>query len=561
MNAKRILFVALSVILCCSSVCAQKNEKGIDYYRAELYDAAKLYFKQQTGLTATEQAENYYYLGQSYAATAQLDSAAYYYDKAVTSDPEYPYGYIGQGMLELNKKTKNGADAANELFKKAIGFSKKDPAIHTAVAEAYINMKMYDQAEEVLDRARKVKKDFSGIYVAEGDMLMSKGDVGGAAAKYENAILFNKNDKVAYLKEARVYKGINPSLSLDLLNRLIEVDPGYVPAYAELGDIYYTGIDKKPNYNKAIEAYEKIMKIPGVPIAQEARYAQLLFFTDRNIDAVAQIREVLEKDPSNYVMKRLQAYNNFKLENYTLGLEQMSTFMRETKPENLISLDYTYFGRLLMKNKQMEPAVENLVKAYSMDTTKHELLKEISDAYQGVGNYPESVAYAQKFLNANPESVTIDYFNFGTTCYRAAANMIAKDATASSEQLVQDSLQRDKYIALAEEAYNTVIERMPDKYLGYYWLGKTMIIKDIVHHKGVGGLANSYYEKALGIMLSSNENGKLNREIIDIYTYFGAYYVALEDSKTSKEYWNKILEIDPENTKAKEVLRLFDQQR
>lgn len=556
-NTKKILLVILVVIFCFSGLYASKNDKGIDYYRAELYDAAKLFFQTQTNLTTEEQAENYFYLGQVYAATQHLDSAAFFYKKAIEADPEYPYGYVGEGKLQLDKKTKEGTDAANSLFKKAIGFAKKDPAIPTAVAETYINAKMYDQAEEALDRARKVKKDFSGIYIAEGDMLMSKGNVGEASAKYEMALRFNPNDKTAYLKYARVYKNINPSLALENLEKLIAIDPEYVPAYAELGDLYYRGIDGKPNYNKAIEAYEKIMNIPGVPLAQETRYGQLLFFTDRNADAVEQISKVLAKDPNNYIMKRIQAYNNFKLEAYDTGLEQMTAFMKETKSEDLIALDYTYFGRYLMKAKQPELAAENLKKGYEMDTTKFELLKEIADAYQSGGNYAESVSYSEKYLNANPDPAALDYFTLGQTCYYAAAGMLNLDTNASPEKILNDSIQRDKYIEIAERAFTTVKDRLPQSFMGYYWLGNLYNVKDYIYNQGKEGLAKPYYEQALPILLESNDGGRRNREIISIYTYLGAYYIQMDDSKTSQEYWNKILELDPENAKAKQILEEF----
>jgi tetratricopeptide (TPR) repeat protein len=531
-------------------MCASKNDKGIEYYRAELYDAAKLFFSNQTNLSQEEQAENYFYLGQTYAAMEQLDSAAYFYNKAVTVDPEYPYGYIGQGMLELRN---NHKEKANDLFKKATGLVKKNPAVHTAIAEAYINAKQYDKAEEALDRARKMQKNFSGIYVAEGDMLMDQGDTGGACGKYDNAILFDKNDKVAYLKEARVYKSINTDLALEMLNRLVEIDPEYIPAYAELGEIYY----RDGYYTKAIDAYEKIMAIPGVPISQESKYAQLLFFVDRYSESLDMIARVLEKDPENFVMKRLQAYNNFKLENYALGLEQMEKLINDTPPDNLIALDYTYYGRLLIKEKQPQKALENLLKAYEMDTTKTELLKEIATAYENTGNYAEAVNYTQKSLDANPESTAIDYFYFGRLCWTAAVSLLTPEASKTAEELAADSIQRNDYLETAIKAFDTVIERMPQSYMGYFWKGKVNYIKDFVLYKGEEGLPKPDYEQALAILLESNEGGKRNKEIIEVYDYLGSYYIVKEDSKAAVEYWKKILELDPANAKALKVMEEF----
>ena len=559
MNAKKILLLISVALYCFSGVYASKNDKGIDYYRAELYDAATLFFQQQTNLTKTEQAENYFYLGQVYAATQKLDLAADFYKKAIETDPEYPYGYIGEGKLLLDKKTKESISASGNLFKKAISLAKKDPEVATAVAEAYIKMKMYDDAEEALTRARKIKKDYSGIYLAEGDMLMSKGRVGEASGKYETAIRFNPKDKTAYLKYARVYKTINPSLSLENLEKLLAVDPEYIPAYAELGDIYYRGIDGMPNYNKAIEAYEKLKNIPGAPLAQEARYAQLLFFTDQFDEASAQIDKVLGKDPNNYVMKRIRAYNNFKLEKYDLGLGQMTEFMQTTKAEDIIALDYTYYGRYLAKAKQPEAAIENLKKAYELDTTKFELLKEISDSYIALKNYPDGIAYSEKYIAANPDPTAIDYNTLGSMCYQYAAGMYnaSLNAEVTPEQAESDSLQMLNYIQIAEKAFATVKERLPESYMGSYWLGQVSTIRDVVSFNGTQGLAKPHYEEALPILLGGNEDGRLTRQIITIYTYFGALSIQIEDNKTAQEYFEKVLELDPENARAKQVLEMI----
>ena len=557
MNTKKITLLILVALYCFSGVYASRNDKGIDYYRAELYDAATLFFQQQTNLTKVEQAENYFYLGQVYAATQKLDLAADFYKKAVETDPEYPYGYIGEGKLLLDKKTKESIAAANNLFKKAIGLAKKDPEVATAVAEAYINMKMYDEADEALGRARKIKKDYSGIYLAEGDMLMSKGNVGEASGRYETAIRFNPKDKTAYLKYARVYKTINPALSLENLEKLLAVDPEYIPAYAELGDLYYRGIDGKPNYNKAIEAYEKLKDIPGAPLAQEARYGQLLFFTDQFEAASIQIDKVLAKDPSNYVMKRVRAYNNFKMEKYDLGLGQMTEFMNTTKAEDLIALDYTYYGRYLAKAKQMEAANENLKKAYGMDTTKFELLKEIADSYMALKNTSEGIAYTEKYINSNPDPTAIDYHNLGFACWQTAATMFnasIANTEATPEETVADSLQMIKYIEIAERSFATVKERLPEVYMGSFWLGKISVIRDVVSHNGTQWLAKPYYEEVLPIMLGSNDDGRRNKDIVEIYNYLGVYYVQTEDVKTAQEYLEKVLVIDPENAQAKRFL-------
>ncbi|MDR1436744.1 MAG: tetratricopeptide repeat protein, partial [Candidatus Symbiothrix sp.] len=287
-NSKTILSLTIALAWGIASAWADSNERGIDLYRAELYNAAKIFFTQQTNQSAAEQAENFYYLGQSYYELQQIDSAAYFYNKAVETNPDYPFGYIGQGKIILTKGDKKEAE---NLFKKATGLAKKDPSIQTAIAEVYIDLKQYSQVEETLEKARKINKKYPGIYAAEGDMLAQEGKIGEACARYENAITFDKTYKVAYLKIARVYKNVNISEALRYLNDLTAIDPDYIPAYAEIGDLYdMSTIDESNvNYTKALEAYEKFISIPGVPLLQQERYARLLYFTNQHEKSLKQI--------------------------------------------------------------------------------------------------------------------------------------------------------------------------------------------------------------------------------------------------------------------------------
>ena len=164
---KKMLLLATVLLVSAANSFAGSNEKGIEYYRAGLYGAAKIYFMQQQNLSATEQAEAWYYLGQTHYKQNQPDSARYFYQKAVEVDPEYPFGYVGLGELEVKSNPKS----ADDLFKKAFGLAKKNASIPTEVAEIYIAEGNRIKAAEALDRARKVNKKYSGILVVEGDAL------------------------------------------------------------------------------------------------------------------------------------------------------------------------------------------------------------------------------------------------------------------------------------------------------------------------------------------------------------------------------------------------------
>ncbi|MDR1562180.1 MAG: hypothetical protein LBS54_03700 [Dysgonamonadaceae bacterium] len=549
---------------------ADVNEKGIEYYRAELYGAAKIFFLQQTGTSTQEQAENNYYLGQTYYKLGLKDSAQFYYDRSIETDAEYPFGYIGNGSLELEK---GNLKQAEELFKQATAHAKKDPSVPTLVAEAYVEHGKYGEAAEALKKARKINNKYSGIYTTEGDMMMKQDKIGDAMQRYDNAILFNNQEKAAYLKCAQVYKDINPERSLEYLGDLFKIDPVYIPAFALLGDIYRVKGDayKENNdtvnyeaaYTKALDAYEKFISIPGVPTIQHERYAQLLFFTKRYELAEKEIEAILNIDPKNTVMKRIQAYNNFALGKDDLALEQITNFLTITPIDKQLSVDHTAQGDIYLKKGLLKEAEASYNNALKIDESKKALLYvKLLQAAKDAKDYPAAIGFYEKYFEATPDYSTLDLFTYGQQCYSAAAaytetEVIAAEKNDSSLATANETA-FNTYIQKADKAFSDVISRKTDNYLGYFWKARLYTITDAFNKergREFTGYAKKYYEEALPLLIENNTNGARKDDIVESYRYLGNYYYSIEKS-TEKlgESYRKILEYDPDNAQAKKVL-------
>jgi tetratricopeptide (TPR) repeat protein len=545
MNTKKWASVVLAVV-CSLGAFAGSNERGIDLFRAQLYDAAKIFFLEQTGQSPVEQAENAYYLGQTYYALQQSELAAEQYAKAVTVAPEYPFGYVGQGRVALAKNDLKGAES---LFKTAAGLVKKDASVQTAIAEAYIAAKLYPQADAAIEKARKIDKKYSGIYQAEGDKLMQEGKKDQAYSSYENARAFNDKDKVSYLKLAKAYEFTNPTVALEYLDKLLAIDKEYIPAYALIGDINY----EKGVYGPAIEAYEKFISIPGVPIDQHERYAYSLYFTDQYEKSLKQIDYALSKNPNNSVMYRIMAYNNFKLENSDLAVKQIAKFLQDNPEDKHIYLDYITYGRALIKEKQPEVAIAALLKAEKLDPNKAEVHQELAEAYAGVENFLAANEQYEKYIQSkDAESLeALDYLNYGLNNYSAASKYLDVD--------YKSDVDFQTYVTTGDQAFAKIVELAPNSHMGYLWQANINSLVDIRDQIATGemkGAAKPYFEKLLEFSLAHNEEGKRNTEIITAYDYLASYYYfTAKDQATAVEYYKKILAIDPTNEKALSVLK------
>ena len=553
MNTKKILGLAIAIFIALPTLFAN-NERGIDLYRAGLYDAAKFFFLEKTKQGGSEPAESYYYLGQIYNEEQQTDSATYYYAKSKEINPDYPFGYIGEGGLELKKGNTKGAE---ELFKKAESLAKKDASVIIAIADAYIDVKQYPEAEKAIARARKINKNYVGIAMTEGDLYRSQDNVGKAASNYDSVINSNANEKLAYLKSAKLYEFANPDVALSYLDKLIAIDPEYIPAYALIGDINRN----RGRYQQALKAYEKFISIPGVPIVQRQRYAELLYFTDQFDQSLQEINSVLAKNPNNVVMHRLRAYNNFKLENFALATQQMDAFMQSTPKDQLIYLDYFTYGKILLKEKRTEDALNAFQNAFALDNTKTEIYKEMATVYKNLGNYPGMMEQYEKYLEEDPNVSLADWSNYGIEVYNYAAKYVSeeyKTTPISQEQREADNTTFYSLIEKGNGAFDKIIERFPTRYLEYLQKARLNALIDVKEQKEAGamikGAARTYYEKAIEVILPLNEDGKRNRDILESYRYLATYYWLSNDNENARSYFRKMLEIDPETADAKAAL-------
>jgi len=522
MNWKKIPIIAGSVFFSVASIFAANNDRGIEFFRAELFDAAKIYLKNQTeNLQAADLAEAFYFIGESFLATNQLDSAAYFFQKAIQTDSDYPYGHIGEGKLALRN---NNAKLADDLFKKALNLAKKEPAVPVAIAEAYIEVKQYAKVEEFLDRAKKINKRFSGIYVAEGDMMMSKGDIGGATGRYEMAVQFNPDDKIAYLKNARVYKVTNSKVALEVLNNLLAIDSEYIPAFAELGDVYY-----KINHAKAIEAYRKFIEIPGVPVQQLFNYASLLYFTKEYTKSLELVNQVLDREPDNFVMRRLQFYISFELGNIELGLKQAKKFLQTAPEKDLMSQDFVYYGRLLNQSGNLQATIDAFNKALSMDPAKTDIFKDLALAYEKQEDYSNSIIFYKKFVENDKSATLMDVFNYGRVAYNTGNQEIVTKGTP--EEIAANEITRRNYLLLADSAFAQVATGLPDNYTGYFWRARTNFVLD---PETTLGLAKPFYEQAAAILETMPEGTSRNRDLIESYRYLLFYHYSRENFPPAK---------------------------
>src|SRR5574344_1418944 len=244
---------------------------------------------------------------------------------------------------------------------------------------------------------------------------------------------------------------------------------------------------------------------------------------------------------SNYMDLAVKATEKDQAQNYWNEAEKSANALFNASDSATFSFhDYRYYGNILNSQKKYKDAMDafkNAIKnAGDQDSkTRLALCKEISNAYGEMEDYPNAISYMKQYMDSiGTENITDeDYITLGKLY---------------DSKGVQ-SKNKEDYMA-ADAAFAKAAEMNPEGFRANLSRARTNSRMDETSEKG---LAKPYYEKVVSSLISKNDP-KYNDTLIEAYSYLGYYSLIKKQNAVSKEYWNKILAIDPTNTIAKKAL-------
>lgn len=439
-----------------------------------------------------------------------------------------------KGLIQSNPT--QATDEAELLLK---GKNKKNLELVVALGNAYLDAGKLPEAETYLALAKKINPRSAIASVLEGDIAVAKKEAGTACQLYEQAIFFDPKCEEAYLKFADVYKGASPQLAIEKLEQLRAINPTSTVPDKKLAEIYYLN----NRFDKAADAYSRFINSPEATEDDLMKYAFALFLSHKFEQSLDIANKGLQRNSRHAAFNRLAMYNYTDLKRYDEAQKAATAFFNSSDKADFSYLDYMYFGHLLNAVKKYDEAVVQYKKALELDPTKTDLWREISTAYENGNHYPEAIAaYKQYYATLPVDKQTPDMqFQLGKLYYGQGTQ---------TDSLVINAVGRKAALASADSVFAVIAQAAPDSYLGNFWRARTNSALDPETSQG---LAKPYYEGIVTLLTGKNDP-RYNPALIECYSYLGYYYLVANKLPESKEYWNKILAIDPANATAKKAL-------
>lgn len=550
-----ILFIGATMT---APLVAQDLQTALKDVEAERYTKAGQALTQLA--TSAPTADNEFYLGYYYLRSGQLDKAKAAFEKGLQADPKNQLNNVGLAGVALMKKDRS---TAKSLIDNAVAQTKsKNQDVLIRAAEMYtLSDQTNDPAEAIrlltIADEKDKKNENPEIEMLMGDAYFLKNDGGNAITKYENAMAIKPNMAEANYKIGRLYlRGKNYTKAQEYFNKAIENDPEFSPTYLALAD----ALANSRAYKGASTNYEKYVQTSGTTDPEQLLDIARYKFLAQDYQGAISYLDQLKGKINNPITDRMYGWANTALDKNQEAVSALNRFIAAA-PQKVIYDDYKYLGRAYGKLGTPEGdslSIVNLEKAASQDTTEN-LYREIGEKYYKDKKYDKAAEYYAKAIKNDKKPQNNDYLWLGLSSYQYAPR-VGRDSSAAPMDTAQIRQVKQEYYLRADSAFGLMAQKIEadgKKYpLAYYYQAGSNYYAYPKDQEKAASLATPLYEKFIAQATAPDPTDKTDykRYLITAYKALAGFSLLKKDDAKAKEYFDKVLELDPNDESVKKAL-------
>jgi tetratricopeptide (TPR) repeat protein len=554
-----ILFVGAAMT---TQVYAQDVQKGLEDLEAERFTKAGQTFTQLAN--SSPSADNQFYLGYYYLKTGQLDQAKAAFEKGVAADGKNQLNNVGLAGVALMKGDRA---TGKTLIDNAVGAtkSKNQDVLIRAGEMLTLSEKTNDPAEAIrlltIADEKDKKNENAEIEMALGDAYFLKNDGGNAISKYENALAMKPNLAEANYKIGRLYlRGKNYTKAQEYFKLAIQNDPEFAPTYLAYAD----ALANSRSYKSAAQNYDLYVQKSGTTDPERLLDVARYRFLAQDYQGATSYLDQLKGKVNNPIMDRMYGWAYYGLNQPQQSVDALSKFI-SSAPDKVIYDDYKYLGRAygMVNTPQADSlSIVYLEKAAPLDTTEN-LYRDIAKKYYDMKKYNKSADYYGKVVSTDKKPLNNDYLYQGLANYQYGFR-VGRDSTEAPMDTAQIRMARQMYFMRADSAFGKMAAKIEadtaatSKYpLAYYYEGQSNYYAFPSAVSLARGTAVPYYEKFIEQATAETDQkakDSYRKPLITSYKFLASYYGSKNDDAKAKEYFNKVLELDPNDADVQKAL-------
>lgn len=580
---------------------AQDLASAIQLTKSEQYDKAQVLYKELIQKEPSN-SKNYFFSGENYLLEYFADtisnslplaakSAKEVYQKGVDVNPGDPLNYVGLAKVAFYLDDTKTADEMRAKARslllpykniKKIVPAAKDYAFALAkIAESYIKDEKVDTAKALplIREAIKIDNKNRDVDLIAGDIYILVNDGSRAISFYNQAEFADPQSPTAAMKIGNIYvKGRALQAAIPYFEKAIELNANYAPAYRELGQLYLLA----QRFDQSKENFKKYLELTAGNIPAKTRYVNALFYAKDYDGVISNVEDIFKVDKSRTYMNRIAGYSCYEKNppDYPRALAYMETLFKTVAADRILWKDYMYTARILVKMNQNYPKLTDDLTSLQQQLEKEKNKLAVATAAAEKTRLKASVVDltakvdAQKDLvdkaNAQIDRVFVEYnnvlkmkpddksvinemaanYNFFRRYDGVAKTLTklldpAKDNTEDLMRIGRAYYSGGKY-KTADSVFASIIAKTPDYVPAYLWTANTYSKMDPDVKLG---LAKPKFEKLIAV--TKSDSVKNAATMMDAFTYLSYYYMRSNNFSKSKEYYNRMINLDPNNKENK----------
>ncbi|OQX96983.1 MAG: hypothetical protein B6I24_10240 [Bacteroidetes bacterium 4572_128] len=460
----------------------------------------------------------------------EYEKAKYHFEKAIKINPEHSRYYYHLANLLVNDHFKN-YEKAKEYYEKAIKINPNNAEIHNILGVLFLDkFKKYEKAKEHFENAIKINPNFLIVY---NNLL--------------NLLPYLIDNKKSIESIVNILSQFHKKIPIETRIKFYYIFAKY---FFNLGQNKKLK-NKKENYEKAKEYYEKIIKIN--PNSVEAYINLAIILTDDLFKNYEKAKDHFEKT-IKINPKHSKVYSNLAnllvndhFKNYEKAKEY---YEKAIKIDPYFAEMYNELGDLnFYKFKEYEKAKEHYEKAIKINPKYAKYYNNLANLLVNdhFKNYEKAKEYYEKAIKINPNYEKAHY-NLGLlNIYKFKEYEKAKEHFEKTIKINSNSLEAHNNLGFlffykfkkyekAKEHYEKAIKINPNYEKAHYSLAVLLADKFKEYEK-----AKEHYEKAIKI------NPKYSRSYYNLGVLF---FYKFEEYEKAKEHFENAIKINSNYTKA-----------
>ena len=412
---------------------------------------------------------------------------------------------------------------------------KKDAAAIAALGRAFLEAKNYEKAEEIANLAIKANGKSAEGYILLGDIASAQDDGGKAAGYYEQGTYYEPTNPTSYVRYATVYQKVDPDGAVAMLEKLRTVKPDY-PVDAAAGRMY----SRNGQLKSAMAHYDKVADPTSIEDYILFDYALTAYALEDYDKAVSLAKKGIDKYPHYGSFNRVVLYASDKQKNYPTAVEYGDKLFAATDTVKYTASDYTYYADALLNVGRVDDAITAYKHIPEVDPANKEVNKLISEAYLKAKKFPEAIAACNEYIQAIGEDATYKDYEILADIYLAESETTDEAAKVAA-------------LNKAADVYGQIAEKFD--YAAVYALNKQAAFVHASNPDVKVGAALPYYKKLVErINAQSEKSAADTKKLLTAYTYLAVHYIQNDNKEEAKAWAAKILEINPEDQNAQQIM-------